>query len=99
MARETQQIQTIIAAEAEQMLISERQFDILCGRYTLSPTQRRIAKLLLEGKTVNRELCEALSKEERNIQKQLHRIGGKMFCRNRTDILWRFVTDARTIRH
>ena len=79
------------------MVISKRQFDMLCGRYTLSPTQRKIAKLLLEGKTLNREICEALGKEERNIQKQIQRIGVKMFCRNRTDILWRFVTDARDI--
>ena len=80
------------------MVISEQQFDILCGRYTLSPTQSRIAKLLLEGKTLNRELCEALRKKERNIQKQIHRIGVKMFCRNRTEILWRFVTDARALK-
>lgn len=77
------------------MVISKRQFDILCGEYTLSPTQREIAKLLLKGKTLNREFCEALGKEERNIQKQIQRMGVKMFCRNRTDILWRFVTDAR----
>ena len=80
------------------MVISKRQFDILCGEYTLSPTQIEIAKLLLQGKTLNREFCEALGKEERNIQKQIQRIGIKMFCRNRTDILWRFVTDARNIK-
>ncbi|MHC4743509.1 MAG: helix-turn-helix transcriptional regulator [Planctomycetota bacterium] len=77
------------------MLIPKRQFEILCQEYTLSPTQIEIARLLLKGKTLNREFCQALGKEERNVQKQIQRMANKMFCRNRTDILWRFLADAR----
>ena len=78
------------------MVISKRRFNLLCAEYQLSPTQRRIAALLLEGKTTNFEICRELHKRERNVQKQVHKMAQKMFCRNRTDILWRFVADARS---
>jgi len=76
------------------MVITKRQFDILCKRYTLSPTQTEIAGLLLGGKTTNRELADALGKREVAIRRHIKRMMDKMFCRNRSDIILRFWNDS-----
>ena len=79
------------------MVISQHQFELLCAEYRLSPTQKQIARLLLDGKTTDAEICQALRKEPANVQKQVRRMGAKMFCRNRTQILWRFWKDSQTL--
>ena len=76
------------------MVITKRQFDILCDRYTLSPTQSEIAGLLLQGKTTNRELVDAVGKREVAVQRHVKRMMDKMFCRNRSDIILRFWNDS-----
>ena len=79
---------------AGQIVVSQRQFDILCERYTLSPTQIEIAGFLLKGKTTNRELVDALGTREVAVQRHIKRMMNKMFCRNRSDIIMRFWSDS-----
>ncbi|MBN2138591.1 MAG: hypothetical protein JW720_12360 [Sedimentisphaerales bacterium] len=79
------------------MLLTKRQFDVLCERYALSPTQKRIARLILEGKTTDLELCRSLKKEPKNIRRQMTYMLTKTFCRNRTDLVLRFWADAQDI--
>ena len=80
------------------MLISERQFHILCEEYKLSPMERRIAGLLLDGKTTDGELCDALGKSREMIATATHRILNKSFTRNRVEIILRFWGDSLNIR-
>ena len=79
------------------MLISERQFDLLAAEYTLSPTQRRLVRKLLGGLTEDRELMRAMKISRENISCQFGRIFKKMHVRSRTQVLYTFVSDAKSI--
>ena len=76
------------------MLISERQFYILCEEYKLSPTERRLARAMLNRKTTNRDLYEALGKDRETINTLLHRILRKTHSRNRAELVLRFWEDS-----
>lgn len=80
------------------MLITRRQFDILCDRYTLSPTQKKIAGLLLTGKTTDHELRESISKSQTALATHIQRLLRKTFCRNKSDFILRFWRDSQNVR-
>lgn len=79
------------------MVITEHQFEILAARYQLSPRQRQIARLLMEGLTSYDALCEALGLKRPNLTRQVARMGAKMHSRGVAQIVWRFFHDARRV--
>ncbi len=79
------------------MVISEQSFVTLCDRYTLSPRQRQIARLMLTGKVHDAELRKAMGIRQGNLCTQMLRMSNKMHCRGRTAILYRFWEDSLAI--
>lgn len=77
------------------MLISERQFDLLCGEYKLSQTQRQIARLMLGGLTEDNQLARELGKTPTTVNQHIWRISKKMHAASRAGIIYRFIADAQ----
>ena len=79
------------------MVVSEKNFTILAESYALSPRQREIARLMLNGTIRHYELAEAMGMSHGNLAKHLLRMSNKMHCRGRAEILWRFCHDGLTL--
>ena len=79
------------------MVIAERQFDRLAGEYKLSPRQTEIVRYLLSGVLTDREIAKRMRTACGTVDKQLMRICTKMHARSRTEVLFRFVCEAKDI--
>jgi DNA-binding CsgD family transcriptional regulator len=80
------------------MVIAERQFDMLAEHYKLSPRQKEIMRYLLSGVLTDREIVKRMRTAGGTVDKQLMRICTKMHARSRTEVLYRFVCEAKDIR-
>ena len=80
------------------MVIAERQFDMPAEQYKLSPRQKEIVRYLLSGVLTDREIAKRMRTAGGTVDKQLQRICTKMHARSRTEVLYRFVCEAKDIR-
>ncbi|MBL7154094.1 MAG: hypothetical protein ISS79_10270 [Phycisphaerae bacterium] len=78
------------------VVISERQFNLLAEEYKLSPTQRKLVRKLLGGLTEDRELTDAMNISRENVSCQFGRIFKKMHVRSRAQVLYTFISDAKS---
>ena len=76
------------------ILLSEKKFRTLADRYTLSPRQREIARLLLSGRLHDVQLTKAIGISQKNLGSQMNRMCNKMHCRGRAAIMYRFWEDS-----
>jgi DNA-binding CsgD family transcriptional regulator len=79
------------------VVISEHQFYLLAERYKLSPTQRKIVHYLLSGIHEADDLARIFSVAPSTVQNQFFRVFKKMHLASKTDVLYRFVSDAKSI--
>ena len=79
------------------IVLSEQKFRTLAEAYRLSPRQREMARHMLNGRVRDAELTKAMGISTWAVHTQLGRMGNKMHCRGRTEILYRFFEDSLSV--
>ncbi len=79
------------------MIIGEHEFYLLCERYTLSPRQRQIVAAMLDGALHQKDPARIRGINPRTLASQLYRINKKMHNGSMIEILYTFVSEAKTM--